>query len=149
MPGFSVGRQICLCQRYCANVNHFAVQSLNCGILSQRGGIPRVIFAEQGETSLVCKKDCLLLNSEAMMGMGVCAGFPSPTKGIWIKGNTLEMRSCWARVLHRASLPWLPGVVPWDGAETGPGAFALTVYKKLRPSIQLSVINAQCLDHCK
>ena len=72
-----------------------------------------------------------------MMGMGVCTEFPSPTKGIWIKENALETRSCWARVLHRATtaLRWLPGVVPWDRAETGPMALALTVYKKIYPLI--------------
>lgn len=72
--------------------------------------------------------------------MDVCSGFPPPTKGIWIKENTLEKRSCWARVLHRATaaLRWLPGVVPWERAETGPVALALTMYKKYI-SLDLSI----------
>jgi len=68
------------------------------------------------------------------MGMGVCFGFPSPTKEIF-QENTLEMRSYWARVLHRATtaLWWLPRVVSWGRAETGPVALALTMYKNYIP----------------
>lgn len=61
------------------------------------------------------------------MGEGVYTEFPSPTKASPLK--TLEM-SCWARVLHGVTIAlwWLPE--PWDGAETGPVALALTMDKK-------------------